>query len=327
MLLSLHGWSWLARDKRWPWSRAPLPQTFIYIDHWKSSIQNRTSFTDKDPGLPQPRTATPNGQSPSHLTSLWGPGLQHRAPSLAHSHEPRVGLKGEEGWALQRGSALQTLQWLMGPRVTWGLYSRLPPVGRSEGQGRASWGQALLPPAWWQCGPTQDYHPQGPPGGYMASGLSGREDSRLHMCWGLGWGRASVTPVQSPRSPQQRTAASPSAVHSSCMAAGPAGWNCQERRVGQSARGTGQSSNSHRGIERSHTVTQPRCQLTTHNRVLKGPTVPLDHKGIRGGDRATGEMGNCRRRLGTELFADWNRSVSIQQVPYIWTSSVPTACL
>lgn len=36
----------------------------------KSSIQNRTSFTGKDPGLPQPRTATPNGQSPSHLTSL-----------------------------------------------------------------------------------------------------------------------------------------------------------------------------------------------------------------------------------------------------------------
>ena len=38
-----------------------------------------------------------------------------------------------------------------------------------------------------------------------------------------GGGTASVTPVQSPRSPQQRTAASPSAVHSSCMVAGPAG--------------------------------------------------------------------------------------------------------
>lgn len=60
--------------------------------------------------------------------------------------------------------------------------------------------------------------------GATGPGASRARRTQDYTCaGGWGWGTAPVTPVQSPQSPQQRTAVSPSAVRSSCMAAGPAG--------------------------------------------------------------------------------------------------------
>lgn len=65
-------------------------------------------------------------------------------------------------------------------------------------------------------------HPRGPPkaAGPVASQAGRTQD---YVCTGGSGGAASVTPVQSPRSPQWHTAASLSAVRSSCREEDPDG--------------------------------------------------------------------------------------------------------
>lgn len=137
--------------------------------------------------------------------------LQPGHPVL-HTHAHLGLVLGEKEGKLCRGAALQTS---MGDetKVTRGLYSRLPPVvGGRDGQGL----EVRL-----CC-----HQPDDSVARHRATihgGLSGREHTCLHVRWCAWEGAASVTPVQSPRSPQWHTAASLSVVRSSCMVGDPDG--------------------------------------------------------------------------------------------------------
>lgn len=182
----------------------------------------------------------------------------------------------------------------MGPRVTWGLYSRLPPVGR-----RVGWAGPLEVRLC--CHQPDDsvvlcratVH-RGLPG-CAASSFSGRQDSRLHMCWGRGKGQPElllskalglldsiqqlllqlfvalvwwqIQPVETVEKGEQGS------QHREVRALTATGW----------------------GQKSSQTVARPQCQpARRQNRVPEGCAVSLDHEGVRGG-RAAREMGNHRQ--------------------------------